>query len=101
MGFRSALKFRADPEIIEVALLLARQEIVDYIKFEDETSEIFPWFISAEEMLADTKKLDEVRDGLNHFPDVGYDTDELRDTLDRAFGMNLVLLLDGGQEMNL
>lgn len=101
VGFRGALKFQADPEIIEVAPLLARQEIVDYIKFEDATCEIFPWFISAEEMLADTKKLDEVRASLCRLPDGGYDMDDLREALDRAFGVNPVLLPDGGQEMNL
>ena len=101
VGFRGVLKFRPDPEIIEVAPLLDRRELVDYIKFEEATSELFPWFVSAEEMLADTKKLDEVQASLSHLPDGGYDTDELREALDRAFGINPALLPNGGQEMYL
>lgn len=68
-----------------------RQEILDFVLFEDSTSIIWPWAVSAEEIRGDEQKLTAVESMLFYDPQTGYDTDQLYDALDTVFGANPVL----------
>lgn len=77
----------------------ALRAVTDYLRFEQETSEIWPWFLSAEEMLGDEQKLNEVSAALHHDPEHGYDTEEIYQALNEAFGVNPTL--ERGQEQTM
>lgn len=67
----------------------AYQDIVDYIQFEQETAEIWPWLISGDEILAHKTTLREIAGRLAA---VGkWDTESIYDGLTEAFGNNLSL----------
>ena len=67
----------------------AYQDIVDYIRFEQETSEIWPWFISCDEMLAQETTLREIAGRLTAAGE--WDTESIYESLTEAFGNNLSL----------
>ena len=77
----------------------ALRAVTDYLRFEQETSEIWPWFLSAEEMLGDERTLHEVSAALHHDPEHGYDTEEIHQALNEAFGVNPTL--ERGQEQTM
>lgn len=67
----------------------AYQDIVDYIRFEQETSEIWPWFISGDEMLAHETALREIASRLSAAGE--WDTESIYESLTEAFGSNPLL----------
>ena len=67
----------------------AYQDIVDYIRFEQETSKIWPWFISGDEMLAQETTLREIAGRLTAAGE--WDTESIYESLTEAFGNNLSL----------
>lgn len=66
-----------------------RQAIIDFIKFEEETSVIWPWAASAGEMIQ--SDLRAVERAVQFDLQDNFDTDELYAALDRAFGVNPAL----------
>lgn len=77
----------------------ALEAVTDYLRFEQETAEIWPWFLSAEEMLGDDRTLREVAASLHPDPEHGYDTEEVHQALTGAFGINPMLEPDWEQTM--
>ena len=69
----------------------AVRAVRDFVCFERDTSQIWPWFISAEEILGDEGKLREIGAALRHDPTHGYDTEEIYSALTETFGVNPVL----------
>jgi len=67
----------------------AYQDIVDYIRFEQETSEIWPWFISRDEILAQETTLREIAGRLSAAGE--WDTESIYESLTEAFGTNPLL----------
>lgn len=67
----------------------AYQDIVDYIRFEQETSEIWPWFISRDEILAQETTLREIAGRLSSAGE--WDTESIYESLTEAFGTNPLL----------
>lgn len=84
-----------EPECLKEAL----QAVRDYLCFERDTTQIWPWFLSAEEMLGDERKLQEIGAALHPDPEHGYDTDEIYQALTEAFGLNPALEQGQGQTM--
>lgn len=64
----------------------AYQDIVDYIQFEQETAEIWPWLISDDEILAHETTLREIAGRLAAAGE--WDTESIYDGLTEAFGNN-------------
>jgi len=65
-----------------------RQSVIEFIKFEETTAEVWPWAISAEEILQNSGMLREV-EKLVHFDSTDTcDTDELYEALDKIAGVN-------------
>ena len=62
------------------------QDIVDYIQFEQETAEIWPWLISGDEILAHETPLREIAGRLAAAGE--WDTESIYDGLTEAFGNN-------------
>lgn len=77
----------------------ALQAVRDYLCFERDTTLIWPWFLSAEELLGDERKLREIGAALHPDPEHGYDTDEIYHALTEAFGLNPALEQGQGQTM--
>lgn len=75
----------------------AVQAVRDYLCFERDTTEVWPWFLSAEEMLYYEKTLREIGAALHPDPEHGYDTEEIHQALNEAFGVNPTL--EEGQTM--
>lgn len=69
----------------------ALQAVKDYLCFERDSTQIWPWFLSAEEMLGDESKLREIGAALRQDPEHGYDTEEIHQALTGAFGVNPAL----------
>lgn len=67
----------------------AYQDIVDYIQFEQETAEIWPWLISDDEILAHETTLREIAGRLAAAGE--WDTESIYESLTEAFGNNLSL----------
>ena len=67
----------------------AYQDIVDYIRFEQETSKMWPWLISGDEMLAQETTLREIAGRLTAAGE--WDTESIYESLTEAFGNNLSL----------
>lgn len=82
MGFD--LPHRYEPDCSD-----AYQDIVDYIRFEQETSKIWPWFISGDEMFAHETNLREIAGQLAAAGE--WDTESIYDGLTEAFGPNPLL----------
>lgn len=82
MGFD--LPHRYEPDCSD-----AYQDIVDYIRFEQETSKIWPWFISGDEMFAHETNLREIAGQLAAAGE--WDTKSIYDGLTEAFGPNPLL----------
>ena len=82
MGFD--LTHRYEPDCSD-----AYQDIVDYIRFEQETSKIWPWFISGDEMFAHETNLREIAGQLAAAGE--WDTESIYDGLTEAFGPNPLL----------
>ena len=82
MGFD--LPHRYEPDCSD-----AYQDIVDYIRFEQETSKIWPWFISGDEMFAHETNLREIAGQLAAAGE--WDTESIYDGLTEAFGLNPLL----------
>ncbi len=68
-----------------------RQSIVAFIKFEDSTSAVWPWALSAEEILRNTDMLRTVERAVRFDSTGRCDTDELYEALDRIAGVNPAL----------
>ena len=79
IGF--ALTHRYEPDCSD-----AYQDIVDYIQFEQETAEIWPWLISGDEILAHETPLREIAGRLAAAGE--WDTESIYDGLTEAFGNN-------------
>lgn len=62
---------------------------MDYIRFEQETSEIWPWFISRDEILAQETTLREIAGRLSSAGE--WDTESIYESLTEAFGTNPLL----------
>lgn len=84
---------RQEPACPEEAL----QAVREYLCFERDAAQIWPWFLSAGEMLADVNRLREIGAALHPDPEHGYDTDEIYQALTEAFGVNPAL--EQGQTM--
>ena len=66
----------------------ARQAIIDFINFEDETSQIWPWAISAEDLVLSEVTLQKIAKALHPDEAGDYDTDELYDAISHIAGVN-------------
>lgn len=66
----------------------ARQAIIDFINFEDETSQIWPWAISAEELVLSEVTLQKIAKALQPDETGDYDTDEVYDAISHIAGVN-------------
>ena len=75
----------------ETVRLNPEQTLTDFILFTRDTSEIWPWFVSAEEILGSPEKLAEIRSSLAFDPEEGFDTDALYQALDETFGISPAL----------
>lgn len=82
MGFD--LTHRYEPDCSD-----AYQDIVDYIQFEQETTEIWPWLISGDEILAHETTLWKIAGRLAASGE--WDTESIYDGLTEAFGPNPLL----------
>lgn len=82
MGFDLAHRYEPDCDD-------AYQDIVDYIRFEQETSKMWPWLISGDEMLAQETILREIAGRLTAVGE--WDTESIYESLTEAFGNNLSL----------
>lgn len=82
MGFDLAHRYEPDCDD-------AYQDIVDYIRFEQETSKMWPWLISGDEMLAQETTLREIAGRLTAAGE--WDTESIYESLTEAFGNNLSL----------
>ena len=71
-----------------------RQVITDFVCFEAETAQTWPWAVSAEKLLQDEEKLNAAADSVRFDAEGCCDTDELYETLDRIFGVNPSLRTD-------
>lgn len=67
----------------------AYQDVIDYIQFEQETAKVWPWSISAKELLSNQQKIREIVGRLTDLGD--WDTDSIYEELTRKFGVNPVL----------
>lgn len=72
----------------ESVSLNPRQALADFIRFTRDTAEVWPWFISSEEILGSPARLEDVRGAVPFDPIEGYDTDALYRALDNEFGIN-------------
>lgn len=93
--YQSELESRGTKWLLETfpynpELDIQRLAIIDYIQFEDETSEIWPWAVSAEELLqSDLRGVEKIV----HFENGDhFDTDELYFAINHIFGINPILL---------
>lgn len=77
----------------------ALQAVRDYLRFERDTAQIWPWFLSADEMLSDGRKLREIGAALHQGPENNYDTEDIHQALTEAFGENPTMEQDLGQTM--
>ena len=77
----------------------AVQAVRDYLCFERDTTQIWPWSLSADEMLSDENRLREIGAALHYDLEDGYDTEEIYQALTDAFGVNPALEQDQGQTM--
>lgn len=92
IGF--ALKHRYEPDASD-----AYQDIVDYIQFKQETSVVWAWAVTGNEMLTDERTLREIASRLAGAGD--WDTESIYEELSETFGTNPVLLPDQGPELKL
>lgn len=68
-----------------------RQAVIDFINFEDETSQIWPWAMTAEELLQNEEALQKIVKAVEHDGTGECDTDELYDTISRIASVNPIL----------
>lgn len=68
-----------------------RQAVIDFINFEDETSQIWPWAMTAEELLQNEEALQKIVKAVEHDGTGECDTDELYDAISRIAGVNPIL----------
>ena len=78
--------------MLDDPLLERLERISDFVRFEAETSIIWPWAIPAEELLQNEEKLRTVAAFIHFDANGAYDTDEMYEALDSAFGVNPVLM---------
>lgn len=77
----------------------AYQDIVDYIQFEQETSEVWAWAIPGDEILANKDALQGIA---NRLAAAGaWDTERIYQELNKIFGINPALSPDQGPELKL
>lgn len=92
MGFDLAHRYEPDAND-------AYQDIVDYIQFEQETTEIWPWSIADVEILANK---DALRGIANRLAAAGaWDTESIYQELSKTFGIAPALSPDQGPELKL
>lgn len=65
-----------------------REAIVDFLRFEESTSTIWPWALPADEILQNEELLRKVEKAVSFDSQGSCDTDELYDALDRVIGVN-------------
>ncbi len=65
-----------------------RQAILDFIRFEEETSRIWPWAISAEAIIQSDEMLKEIECAIHSERGEDFNTDDLYDAIDRVAGVN-------------
>lgn len=75
-----------------------RQAICDFICFEDETSVIWPWALSADELLQNENILNEIEQAVCFNQADEYDTDELYEAINRIAGVHPTLV-ESNQKM--
>ena len=68
-----------------------RQFIIDFVRFEAETSNIWPWALSADEIIQNEELLGEVERIVEFDQEDKCDTDALYSALDRLSGINPTL----------
>jgi len=68
-----------------------RQDITDFIQFEDETSLTWPWAISAEKLLQNEEMLQKIVDAVRFDENGCYDADDLYDAIGKIAGANPTL----------
>lgn len=68
-----------------------RQFIIDFVRFEAETSNIWPWALSADEIIQNEELLGEVERIVEFDQEDKCDTDALYSALDRLAGINPTL----------
>lgn len=68
-----------------------RRAIIDFINFEDETAVIWPWAVSADEIIQNSETLRKVEKAVVFDRENNFDTDELYHALDRIVGINPAL----------
>lgn len=77
-----------------------QQEIINFLWRQSETADIWPWFVSVEEMVGDTQRLQEVVSLLaEKTPAQSSDDERLSDALTEVFGENPTLAQTPWQEM--
>ena len=84
-----AKTLRQKPRLSRAALSAKRlSNIKSFVRFEARTAIIYPWHTPPEDILSDDKKLKQIAKALHWKDGLSYDTDELYDLLDAAFGVN-------------
>lgn len=80
-----------------------RQAIIDFVRFEEETSLIWPWAASPDEIMQNDDTLLQVEKDIHFFAEDDYDADELYDALNRIVGINPALnpISDPDSEMTM
>lgn len=68
-----------------------RQAVIDFINFEDATSQIWPWAMTAEKLLQNEEALQKIVKAAEHDGTGKCDTDELYDAISRIAGVNPIL----------
>ncbi len=68
-----------------------RQAIIDFVNFEDETSQIWSWAISAEELLLSEDTLQSIAKTVRPDKSGEYNTDDLYDAISQIIGVNPTL----------
>ena len=68
-----------------------RQAILDFITFEDEPSQVWPWAMTAEEILQNEEILQKIAVTVRSDISGKCDTDELYDTISEIVGVNPTL----------
>lgn len=98
LGFHLAHHYEYETEH-NAYLEEAVQAVRDYLCFIRDTTRIWPWFLSIEEILYEEGKLQEIGKALHRDPKYGYDTEEIYQALVNAFGVNPMFEPDPSMEL--
>lgn len=67
---------------------MAQIAIVDFIKFEENSSQIWPWAVSVEDILQNETMLRAIEQAVSFGAHGEFNTDELYDAIDQIAGIN-------------